>query len=68
MIRAAGVDDKEHLIAISTRAKIDSLAGRPLLVDTGDRALDRMLSGYVQVITGYNERIVYRVSGEPNPL
>jgi hypothetical protein len=42
--------------------KIHGPRGRPLLVDTGDAEVDRDLSGYVRVITGYNEHIIYRVS------
>ena len=51
-----------NIIVVSTTAKINSLQGRSLWVDTGDRALDEILSGHIKVITGYNERIVYRVS------
>ena len=53
---------KDNVIVVSTSAKIHSLGGRPLLVDTGDRAVDSMLSGYTNVVSGYNERIVYKVS------
>jgi predicted polyphosphate/ATP-dependent NAD kinase len=59
VIRKVG---KEHVIVVSTAAKIQALGGRPLLVDTGDREVDRMLSGYVRVVTGYREQAVYRVS------
>ena len=54
-------NSKDNLVVVSTPGKIHALDGRPLLVDTGDRAVDRMLSGYVQVVTGYRERMVYRV-------
>jgi len=53
---------RANLIIVSTSAKIHALGGRPLRVDTGDRAVDQRLSGYVRVITGYEEQIVYRVS------
>jgi len=53
---------KEHVIVVSTAAKIQALGGRPLLVDTGDREVDRMLSGYIRVVTGYREQTVYKVS------
>ena len=53
---------RDNIIVISTVAKIHSLGGRPLLVDTGDREVDDMLKGYMKVVTGYHERIVYRVS------
>ncbi len=53
---------KDNIIVVSTTEKINSLGGRPLWVDTGDRAVDRMLRGYMRVVTGYDEQIVYRVS------
>ena len=37
------------------------LAGRPLLGDSNDPALDRELSGYREIITGYDDRILYPV-------
>jgi predicted polyphosphate/ATP-dependent NAD kinase len=59
VIRRAG---KENIIVISTPEKIYALDGRPLLVDTGDPALDGELSGYVKMVVGYNHTMVYRVS------
>ena len=53
---------KQNVIVVSTADKIHSLRGRPFLVDTGDVAVDQMLSGYVRVVTGYNEQIIYKVS------
>jgi len=53
---------KKNLIVVSAPSKINSLNGRPFLVDSGDREVDKMLDGYVQVVTGYHERIMYRVS------
>jgi len=54
---------REHVTVVSTLYKVHALEGRPFLVDTGDPAVDRLLSGYVRVITGYGEQIIYRVSG-----
>lgn len=53
---------RENLIVAATPGKIFSLRGRPLLVDTGDPAVDRMLAGYVQIVTGLKERLVYPVA------
>jgi len=53
---------RENILIVATPQKINSLRGQPLLVDTGDRAVDRMLSGYVRVITGYREEIIYKIS------
>jgi len=53
---------KGRIVVVSTPGKIHALGGRPLWVDTGDRELDEMLSGYIWVITGYREQIVYKVT------
>jgi predicted polyphosphate/ATP-dependent NAD kinase len=53
---------EDNVIVVSTAGKIHSLGGRPLWVDTGDRAVDRKLEGHIRVVTGYNEHIIYRVS------
>jgi predicted polyphosphate/ATP-dependent NAD kinase len=58
VIRRVGV---AHVIVIATQTKLLSLEGRPLLVDTGDPALDEQLSGYAWVITALGERTMYRV-------
>jgi predicted polyphosphate/ATP-dependent NAD kinase len=53
-----------NIIIVSTPEKLHALGTQPLLVDTGDRAMDRMLSGYVTVVTGYNERAVRKVESD----
>jgi len=55
---------RDNIIVVATPEKINSLRGQFLLVDTGDRAVDKMLSGYIRVITGYNEEIMYKISLE----
>ena len=60
-VTADSDNPKENLIVASTIGKIHSLSGEPLRVDTGDRAVDEMLSGYIRVVTGYGEQIIYKV-------
>ncbi len=52
---------KDNIIVVATSGKINALGGEPLRVDTADPAVDEMLGGYVKVITGYDEQIIYRV-------
>ncbi|MBO1414046.1 ATP-NAD kinase family protein [Streptomyces sp. FH025] len=59
LLRTAG---RERLLVLATEAKLAALAGRPLLLDTGDPELDRALSGHVRVITGRRSSAVYRLS------
>jgi len=51
---------RENLQIVATRRKILELEGRSLLIDTGDSKLDHDLAGYYKIITGYNDRIMYR--------
>ena len=60
VIRMVG---KENIVVVATPSKLAALRGRPLLVDTGDGALDRELSGFIRVVTDYRRRVVYRVRG-----
>jgi len=59
VIRRVGLD---NILVVAAKSKIAALEGRPLLVDTNDPELDRELSGWHTVITGYDDRILYRVS------
>lgn len=52
---------KENLIIVATRGKLESLRGRPMLLDTGDESLDKELAGYYKIISGYREYTVYKV-------
>lgn len=58
---------KENIQIIATREKILALQGRPLLVDSHDPELDKAFVGYMPVITGYRERILYPVGIQNEP-
>jgi predicted polyphosphate/ATP-dependent NAD kinase len=52
----------ENVVVLATESKLAALGGRPLLVDTGDPAVDAALAGYVRVVAGYDREVVYRIS------
>lgn len=52
---------RENIQVIATREKILALQSRPLLVDSNDPELDKSFAGYLPVITGYRERVMYPV-------
>ena len=53
---------RDNILVIATRNKLNSLEGRPLLLDSGDKTVDELLSGYIGVITGYREKSIYKVT------
>ncbi|MGL6162619.1 ATP-NAD kinase family protein [Microbulbifer sp.] len=59
VLRAVG---RDNLVAVATKTKITELNGRPLLIDSGDAALDESWSGFIRVITGYRDAILYPLS------
>ena len=54
----------ENIIIVATKTKISELQGRPLFVDSNDSDLDKALSGYRQIVTGYHDAIMYPVGVE----
>lgn len=50
---------KENIIVIASQSKLHSLGGIPLRIDTGDTEVDKILTGYYKIITGFNETVVY---------
>ena len=56
VLRAIGL---EHLRVVATKRKLATLAGRPLLVDSGDPQLDGVFPDAIRVWTGYQEELLY---------
>ncbi|RLA03100.1 MAG: ATP-NAD kinase [Gammaproteobacteria bacterium] len=56
VIRRLGL---ENLLVVSSKTKITELEGKPLGVDTGDKELNNSLSGFISIITGYDDTILY---------
>ena len=50
---------RDRLRVVATKTKLKTLGGRPLVMDSGDPALDRAWQGYLPVIAGYQDRVLY---------
>lgn len=61
VIRCLG---RSNIQVIATKEKLEQLQGRPLLADTGDTALDHELAGLINILTGYNDYVMYRLGWE----
>jgi predicted polyphosphate/ATP-dependent NAD kinase len=59
VIRAVG---RDNIIVVATQGKLAALEGGRLLADTGDRALDEQLAGYIRVRTAPGQSAVMRVA------
>jgi len=59
VLRAIGLD---NLRVVATKRKLGTLEGRPLLVDSGDVALDDAFPDVVRVWAGYKEELLYPVA------
>ena len=59
VIRYIGI---QNVIIIASKSKLQRLDGRPLIVDTGDSVLDKSLTGFLPVITGYRNEVLYPVA------
>jgi predicted polyphosphate/ATP-dependent NAD kinase len=58
IIKRAG---KDHIIVLATLDKLATLAGRRLLVDTGDAKVDLWLAGHIKIHVGYRHQVVMPV-------
>lgn len=54
---------REHISIVGTKSKLKELEGRPLLVDTWDEQVNAELKGFMPVITGYEDVVLYPVEG-----
>ena len=50
---------KDRITVVSTKTKLTQLEGRPLVIDSGDPELDKAWGGTLEVLTGYEDRVVY---------
>lgn len=58
ILRAIG---RDNLLVMGTHDKLKTLEGRPLLMDSGDVALDQEWAGAIEIVTGYRHRVLYRL-------
>lgn len=54
-------EGKEAIWVVATKAKLQQLNGKPLLVDTGDAEVDDLLCGLIRVTTGYHDEVFVQV-------
>lgn len=50
---------KANTWVVATKTKLEGLTNRPLLIDSGDPQLDKAWSGFISVICGYQDTLIY---------
>lgn len=58
VINRVGID---NIIVVAANEKLRALNNKPLLVDTGDKELDKQLHGTVNVVSGYEQKTLMSV-------
>jgi predicted polyphosphate/ATP-dependent NAD kinase len=58
VIRKVG---RDNLMIVCTKTKLKNLEGKPLIVDSGDPKLDEELAGHIEILTGYNDKVLYPI-------
>lgn len=53
---------RERMVIVATQEKLNALHGRPLLMDVSDPELEQSLQGFVEVVTGYQSHVLYRLA------
>ncbi len=53
---------QENIIIVATNEKLRSLSKRPMIADTGDTDLDKQLAGLYPVISGYQQKTLYKLN------
>lgn len=54
--------NRGNIIIVATNEKLRSLENRPMIGDTNDTQLDSMLSGLYTVVTGYQQKTLYKLN------
>ena len=55
---------RANLWIVASRTKLLSLEGRPLRVDSGDAEVDRSLAGLIEIVSGYDDALWYRIGND----
>lgn len=53
---------QKNIIIVASNEKLRSLNKRPMIADTGDTELDQQLAGLYSVVTGYQQKTLYKLN------
>jgi len=56
--------ERPNLWVVASRTKLLSLDGRPLRVDSGDVEVDRRWFGLIEIVSGYEDALWYRIGND----
>ena len=56
LLRSVG---RDNVWVVGTKTKLNNLDGRALLIDSGDYELDQSWEGYIRVVCGYEDVVLY---------